>query len=305
MKIKLTREVKIGLFFVLMLVVIFAVLNFLKGQDIFKKSYHYYAVYEDVEGLTATSHVFLKGLKIGSIEKISFNPESDKFVVKIAIKNNYHIPVRSFAQIFSTDIMGNKALRIVFSEESQMMSPGDTLLADAAPELGKLLSKELLPLKNKVDTLISALNITVGSLNNVLNTESQQDLVAGIASLRHTLANVQQLSLALNQERETIKNIVENTDGFMTELKKSSKDISRTMSNLSQITDSLKSSELTATIANLNAILKQANDPSGSVGKLLHNDSLYNNATRAIGHLDSLIVAIQANPKKYIKISVF
>ncbi len=305
MKIKLTREIKIGIFFLSILVTIFAVLNFLRGQDVFKNSYSYYAEYDDVEGLTASSHIFLKGLKIGSVEKISYNPDSEKFSIKININDKYHIPKNSTAQIFSTDIMGNKAIRLIFSHETKMAHPGDTLNSGSAPVLTTLIAEELMPLKNKVDTLVSALTVTAEAVNHIMNAESQANLIAGIASLRHTLYNVQQLTATLNSERQTIKNMVNNADTFITALQKSSDDIHRTMANLAQLTDSLKSSEINSTIAGLNAVLKQANNPEGSVGQLLHNDDLYNNLNRTIGQLDSLITAIRANPKKYIKITVF
>ncbi len=305
MKIKLTREIKIGIFFLLILVTIFAVLNFLKGQDVFKKSYSYYAEYDDVEGLTASSHIYLKGLKVGAVETISYNPDTEKFSIKININEKYHIPKNSTAQIFSTDIMGNKAIRLIFSHETKMTQPGDTLISGNAPVLTTLIAEELVPLKNKVDTLVSALTITAEAINRVVNTESQDNLIASIASLRQTLYNVQQLTASLNGERQTIKNIVHNADTFIAELQKSSADIHRTMANLAQLTDSLKSSEINSTIAGLNAMLRQANNPEGSVGQLLHNDDLYNNLNRTIGQLDSLIAAIRANPKKYIKITVF
>ena len=305
MKIQLSREIKIGIFFILILFSIFVVLNFLKSQDIFKKSNSYYIVYEDVEGLTATSHVFIKGLKVGSVENIKFNEQSGQFLIKISLKEKYHLPQHSAAEIFSTDIMGNKAIRLILSQDTQYMQSGDTLAASSASGIVATITNELMPLKNKLDTLVTALNVTVGALNNVLNTETQANLIASIASLRQNLHHLQQLTSTLAKEQGAIQNIVQNADNFIAELQKSGKNISQTMEHLAQFTDSLRSADIKASIAHLNAMLQQANNPNGSVGKLLHDGSLYNNINRTISHLDSLIVAIQANPKKYIKISVF
>jgi phospholipid/cholesterol/gamma-HCH transport system substrate-binding protein len=305
MKIKLSREMKIGIFFILILFAAFVVLNFLKSQNILTKNSNYYIVYEDVDGLTPTSHVFMKGLKIGSIESIKFNDNTGQFFVKINIKNNYRIPQYSTAEIFSTDIMGNRAIRIIYSKETEYLHSGDTLLAGAATGLMATLSDELIPLKNKIDTLVTSLNVTIGALNNVLNTETQTNLVAAIASLRQSLHNLQQLSSTLIKEQGTIKNILQNTDKFIAEIQKSGKNITKTMEHLSQFTDSLRSTDIKTTVDNLNIVLQQVNNQNGSIGKLLHDDTFYNNVTKAIAHLDSLIVAIQKNPKKYIKISIF
>jgi phospholipid/cholesterol/gamma-HCH transport system substrate-binding protein len=302
---KLSREVKIGLFFLAIVVAIFGLLNFLKGQDIFKHTNTYYAIYENVEGLSPSSHIFLKGLKIGAVEKITFDATNLKFIVKININDKYHIPKDSEAQIFNTDIMGNKAMRIVFGNSDYLLHNGDTLVAGNVPEIMTMIADELVPLKQKVDTLVTTLNKTVQALNTILNEETQENLVTGIASLRKTLYNFQQFSAALESEKGNIKSIVENMNSFMGALHEGSGDITRTLHNLALLTDSLQAADIKTTVENINALLLQANNPEGSVGKLLHDGHLYNNVSKTIAHLDSLIVAIQKNPKKYIKISVF
>ncbi|MDR0737687.1 MAG: MlaD family protein [Prevotellaceae bacterium] len=302
---KIKREIKIGLFFLAIVVAIFGLLNFLKGQDIFKHTNTYYAVYENVEGLSPSSQVFLKGLKIGAVEKITFDAASLKFIIKININDKYHIPKNSEAQIFNTDIMGNKAMRIVFGDSDHFLQKGDTLLAGNVPELITMIADELVPLKQKVDTLVTALNTTAQALNAILTEETQKNLVSGIASLRETLHNLQQFSAALESEKGNIKNIAKGVSAFMDSLNRSSGDITRTLHNLAMLTDSLQSADLKATVESIKTLLLQANNPEGSIGKLLHDGRLYNNVSKTVAHLDSLIVAIQKNPKKYIKISVF
>lgn len=302
---KIKREIKIGLFFLAIVVAIFGLLNFLKGQDIFKHTNTYYAIYENVEGLSPSSQVFLKGLKIGAVEKITFDAASLKFIIKININDKYHIPKNSEAQIFNTDIMGNKAMRIVFGDSDHFLQKGDTLLAGNVPELITMIADELVPLKQKVDTLVTALNTTAQALNAILTEETQKNLVSGIASLRETLHNLQQFSAALESEKGNIKNIAKGVSAFIDSLNRSSGDITRTLHNLAMLTDSLQSADLKATVESIKTLLLQANNPEGSIGKLLHDGRLYNNVSKTVAHLDSLIVAIQKNPKKYIKISVF
>ena len=126
-----------------------------------------------------------------------------------------------------------------------------------------------------------------------------------IASLRNTMHNLQQFSAALENEKGSIKNITGGLNRFMSTLNQSGGDITRALHNLALLTDSLQTADIKATIENINAFLSQANNPEGSVGKLLHDGHLYNNVSRTIAHLDSLITAIRKNPKKYIKITVF
>ena len=72
---KISNSQKIGLFVIIILVGLFFALNFLKGHDLFKKSNRYYTYLPSVEGMVATSPIYIRGLKVGSIEKIKLDKE--------------------------------------------------------------------------------------------------------------------------------------------------------------------------------------------------------------------------------------
>ena len=57
-------------------------------------------------------------------------------------------------------------------------------------------------------------------------------------------------------------------------------------------------------ITEFNILIEDVNHGEGSVGKLVTDDSLYDNINETVASLQSLIDEIKANPKK-IKLSVF
>ncbi len=63
--------------------------------------------------------------------------------------------------------------------------------------------------------------------------------------------------------------------------------------------------DLSATMANLKQLTESLNNPDGSVGKLTSDPALYDNLNATITSLDSLFVDIKRNPKRYISIKVF
>jgi phospholipid/cholesterol/gamma-HCH transport system substrate-binding protein len=82
--------------------------------------------------------------------------------------------------------------------------------------------------------------------------------------------------------------------------------------NLSDFSSSLKKLPLSETVNNLNQTinnLKQLttkfNDKNSSLGLLLNDKQLYDNATQTIASLEALLADIKQNPKKYITIKVF
>ena len=100
------REVKIGIFAVAMIGVAWAGIRFLKGFDIFSRNVEYYAAYDQINGVQNASPIMMKGVKIGSVTRLSFDPaRSDKVVLQFTIKRQYRIPTDSEAKIFSLSLI--------------------------------------------------------------------------------------------------------------------------------------------------------------------------------------------------------
>ena len=59
-----------------------------------------------------------------------------------------------------------------------------------------------------------------------------------------------------------------------------------------------------ATTGNLKRLTEQVNNPDGTLGKLMNDPQLYNQLNRVTADIDSLIVDIKKNPKRYISIKL-
>ena len=64
---KLNREFKIGFFGIIMIAALYWGVNFLKGTDLFSSTVHYYAAYDQVNGLQPSASIVIKGFKVGSV----------------------------------------------------------------------------------------------------------------------------------------------------------------------------------------------------------------------------------------------
>ncbi len=305
MKIKISKEVKIGIYAVVTIVAMYWVFNFLKGRDLLNKYQTYYAVFENVEGLTATAPVYLKGLKVGNVSKITFEKTDLRFTVALRVESSYGVPEDSKAEIYGTDIMGNKAVRILMGSSPKLATSDDYLQSSVASDLTNMVANELLPLKDKIMGTLNNLNTTITAINNVLNEDTQNNLKGSISNLNSTLAHVESLSSALNSNKKHLTNSLENIDAFSATLRNNGTKIDRIADNLVQVSDSLRMANLKQTIDNLNALLGQANDTSGTVGKLLHDGELYTRLSNTVNDLDLLLIDLKANPKRYVKLSLF
>ena len=302
---KLSRTQGIGLFVVITLLAIYLVINFLKGEDLFNGKKGYYTVYENVEGLTATSPVYIRGLKVGMIEDISYDAINDNFIVSFNVKSEYAIPANSIMEFYSSDLLGGKSVRIHMGDSNIIAQSGDTLASKIIPDMVSMLTSELIPVKEQLTEVMSSVNKVLTNVNDILDTNGKENLSQAIKHLNKTLANAEGVTKNLNTLSPEIKGIVENLNKLTASLGNSSEDINNTFKNLNKISANLSEADLQATINSLKDLAQKLQDPNGSVGKLLTSDSMHKSVDSLVQNLNSFIEKVSENPKKYIKISVF
>lgn len=304
-KFKLSRMQAIGLFVLLTLIATFAVINFLRGEDLFNKSTKYYAVFANVDGLTVTGPVYLRGLKVGMVEAIEYNHKKDVFEVEFKVKSDFNIPVDSKAEIYSADLLGSMAMRVSLGKEKVYAQAGDTLATAIVPDMISSITAQIAPIAEQAAVLMESMNCTLASVNKLLDSTAREDLQGTFAGLNKTMANAAQLSGELKTIAPELKEMVANLTVLSDALGKSAGDIQGTMANVNTLTSQLSQAELDKVLGNLKTLLEKLQDPNGSVGKLLTTDSLHNEINTLLRDVDTLVKRITQEPKKYIKVSVF
>ena len=108
---KYRKEIITGLVFIAALALFIWGFSFLKGFNLFKEQRVLYAKYDRVSGLSKANPVSINGLKVGQVSDIYFEPNfSGKIIVEITIETLLPIPKNSVALIYSSDLMGSKAI---------------------------------------------------------------------------------------------------------------------------------------------------------------------------------------------------
>lgn len=304
-KFKLTKLQAIGLFVLLTLIAAFAVINFLRGEDLFNKTTTYFAKFETVDGLAVTGPIYIKGLKVGMVEGIEYDMERDLFEVEFKVKSKFHIPCNSVAEIYSADIMGSRALRINMGKSAVFAKQGDTLASSIVPDMVTALTSEIMPLKDQAVKLMDEMGTTLESVNMLLDSNARKDLQGSFANLNRTLDNAAKLSATLNGLSPELREMVKNLQVLSEGLGSSASDIQGSLENVNTITSQLSKADLGKAVESLVALSERLQDPNGSVGKLLTTDSLHNAVTALVKDVDQLVKCITEQPKKYIKVSVF
>lgn len=304
-KFKLTKTQGIGLFTIIILIAIYLVINFLKGQDIFSSRNTYYASFENVEGLSETGPVYIRGLKVGMVDKISYKAATDNFIVQFNVESEYSIPNNSVIEVYSSDILGSRSMRISMGNSNVYAESGDTLSGSIIPDMVTMLTSEIAPMKEQLMALMNNLNTVLDNVNTILDSNGKANISQSLASLNKTLKNAQGITANINSLSPEIKSLIENLNKVSASLEAGSGNMTSSLENLNKITTNLSEADLKATIEELKNLMENLQNPNGSIGKLLTTDSLHNSVDSLVKKLNIFVEKMTENPKKFVKISVF
>ena len=307
---KISNEVKVGATALLTIVVFIWLFNFLKGKDFLKSTAIYYAVYDKVGGLAESSPVEVNGYKVGVVRSLDFiDAISGKLLVEFSVNKNFKLPKNTVAEIVPVSLLGGMKVQFVYGNGPGTYAEGDTIPGKLAESLIDKIDTEILPVKEKISSLIVVLDSVISSVDEVMNPEFKKNFSSTIEHLNNTTAS---LDKAIGSKEKELSATLDNINNFTKMLSDNSGKMNKTFSNLETISDTLAASDISASVANLKASLEKAavlmdnlNKGKGSAGQFLTNDTLYANLTNSLESLNVLLKDMKANPKRYVHFSVF
>ena len=288
-------ELLVGLFLIIVTVVgVLGTIWLVRGG--FAQGYPLYAHFPWGSGLKVGQPVQLAGVDVGLVSEVQLEPEGT-LLVKMAIEDQYGIPVGTTAQVVPVGIFGDAAVALTpIAPSSQYIPHGDTLMVnDKVPSTSELLARA-----DSIERNVSAITV-----------ELERQLVAegGLADLRATISSTNKLIAQLGEIA------AEQSRGLSATMASARRSVSAldsmvidsTLRNLQQA--SANTTELTATLGqtttHLNSVLAQLQSTNGTAGRLLNDSTLYVDLRGLLQRLDSLAADLQSNPKKYVNLSIF
>lgn len=293
--------------------VIFWGVNYLKGNDLFTRQRTVFAVYNQVEGLTATNPVMVNGMKVGMIHSLSLEPDG-RITVSMHVTNKVIVPRNSKAEIFSTDLLGSKGIRLVFGDSKEDLVDGDTLVAVVQQSLSEQVNAQVAPIKAKAESLLSSIDSILLTVRGVFNENTKNNLKRSFESISNSLVSIEHVAGSMDTvlaKQGRLRVIFDNIESITTNIKNNNENLNKIISNFGAITDTIAKFKLaealdhtSKTLEQTSTLMEKVNKGEGSLGQLATNDSLYNNLNSTAHNLDELLKDFQANPRKYLKVSV-
>ena len=296
-------EIKTALLVILGISLFIFGFNFLKRSSIFENNKIVHTIYDEVEGLVVGAKVTINGLVIGNVSMIDFLPGSTKILVSMRIDKDLNFSPNSKAVFYEAGLIGGKAISIepVFDSKNIIKS-NDTIASDVKPGLTELINRQIAPLQEKIESMLTSVDSLFSGISNVLNYETQNNL-------KNTLENLSQSVNNINMSSEAL---IEVIDENRSALNISFKNAANATKNINELTDSLSKIDFTNTfnklsesLNNINIILSKVENGEGTLGKFINSEELYQNLSQSSKELEELLSDLKANPSRYVQFSLF
>lgn len=306
MKKIVNKELIIGISVIAAIAVLIIGIEYLKGINMFSPANFYYVDYDNVSGLEVSAPVSIDGYKVGQVREISFDYENPgKIKVLLAVDKKLRVPEDSYAQLNST-LMGGGYVEIIMGTSKKMLDVGSNIESRGSNGLMEKLSRDVMP---SVNSILPRVDSLVYNLNRIA---ADPSLTLAIKRLDAISANLNGVSAnALAMSRSLNGTVQRDVPAVMLNARHITTRFDSVSANLLTLSNQLKSLPLNSTMENVNELSEnlkkfsnQLNDPNSTLGLLTTDPELYNKLNRVTADIDSLIVDIKKNPKRYISIKL-
>ena len=297
---KLSYEIKTALLVMSGIFLFIVMINYLKSNDIFVSDRSFFAIYEDVEGVSTGTPVTISGFNVGSVQDISFFGDDAKLLLKFRVENDFEFSSNSIAQIYETGLIGGKALAIIPVNGKNLAISGDTLQSDIAPGLTELVNDKLSPLQEKIESMVVSADSLLIAVNSVFDIETKQNLTSSIenfsATIQSAKKSVDVLEEVLGNNENRLNSIILNADQSF-----------KNLSNLSENFDELDLviENLSKSSTNINSITSEIKAGNGLVNKVVYDEMFVESLDQISSNINLLLEDLRMNPKRYVHFSLF
>ena len=293
MKKIFSREVLIGATGILAIVIIYFLINFFKGINLFSIENNYYVKFPDVCQLVNSSPIFINGYRVGNVREIDYDYENPgNIVVAIDIDERMKVPVGSYATI-TTHMLGGTDMALVLGKSNEYLAPGDTICGYPDKGIAAVASEKILP---AFDTMLPKLDTILGNLNTLLVNPA----------LNGTINNAAVLTEELKNTTESInKLLAKDVPAITDRMIKLEDDMLAVSGQLKEVDYKALAAQFENTLSNIEQLTVSLNSNEGTVGMLLNDTTLYRKLCTTCEQAEALLKNLREEPKRYVHFSLF
>jgi phospholipid/cholesterol/gamma-HCH transport system substrate-binding protein len=260
------------------------------------KGYEMYAKFPWGAGLKQGQQVLLAGVQVGFVDHVELIPDGT-LAVTMTVQEQYRIPQGTTATVEANGIFGDMliALHPRLGATGKLPERDTIPTGEGSPGVAALLEKG--------DSI--AINV------RALTSEARAEFVdnGGVKDIRRTVVDLtrlvaqlsevtaeqsRQLTLTQQQLRRTLNSV-------------DSAKVDSTIVNLQATSARFEqlSRELRETNSNVQGLLTKVSSGTGTAGRLVNDPTVYARMDTLLARMDSLMIDVKTNPRRYINLRIF
>ena len=279
----MNTQVKVGIFFVVGLIILLAVFDFVGDIPFFKNEYKLKTSFDSIGELRIGNPVKLEGYDVGKVSNISVGDRR----IEVQFNVNKEVGVRkdSVASINLTSLLGTSYINLTFgSPDSPLAVAGDVLPSQNPADINKILAK-VDSAVGSIDGALSGLDVFGANKEQLSNIVNNIDIVLeDVKEGKGTIGKLFKDDSLYVEAESTFANVNEIT----TSIKEGKGTLGKLLNDESLYADAKLA------LTNLGQLTKKLNNSDGTIGKLINDDTLYNEATGAATNLNDILEKINS-----------
>jgi phospholipid/cholesterol/gamma-HCH transport system substrate-binding protein len=277
----MNNQVKVGIFFVVGLLILLAVFDFVGDIPFFRNEFKLRTYFDSIGELRQGNPVKLEGYDVGKVSNISV--QDRKIEVEFAVNKDIGIRKDSVASINLTSLLGTSYINLTFgSPDSPLAVAGDVLPSQNPADINQILAK-VDSAVGSIDGALSGLDVFGANKEQLSNIVNNIDIVLeDVKEGKGTIGKLFKDDSLYNEAQSTFANVNEIT----TSVKQGKGTIGKLFTDESLYNDAK------VALTSLGQLSKKISDSDGTLGKLINDDTLYNEATGAATHLNDILEKI-------------
>jgi len=288
------RELRVGIFVLIGLVAVMALLYLTTDPGLFRGRYHITTVVGNAGGMRRGDPVQMRGVNIGRVADFSMTDNGVR--IDMEIEGEWRIPVDSHTSVTGIGLLGGRVVEVVRGDSSEMLRAGAEIPGTSQGDL-----------MADVQDIGGEARTTLQRIQSVLSQPTVNALQASAQELDSLLG---QLSGFAREQREQVDRLTESLNRSARGLEAaaaSGPDAARAVARADSVLARLNRTGATLDRAagSLDSVLEGLDRGEGTIGQLARNDSLYQNLNRAAESLYLLTTDLREHPGRYLKISLF
>ena len=280
-------EFKVGLFTVVAFIILIVGYLWLTNAMNLHKYNHIEISFNEANRLEIGTAVFVRGINCGKVEDIILR-END-VLISIQLKKDVVLAKDSKFVITDSDLMGHKIIKIIPGNSKEKMQYSQIQKGEVSMQISELF-EEVSNITDGLQKLFSSDSDSVlGKVNNLLK-KSETTIDDFDQILAENKNNIKQTFEDLNRSVADLKEIISENKSEFSQAGELIPKMNNALINFNN------------TVDELDEIIKRIKSEPGNLNKLISDDQLYDNLIKTTSNLDSLIIDIKKNPKRYFKL---